>query len=378
MRILFCSRLPLTKMLGASKVRVEIAEALGAQGVDCTFAERDEILHPREPLARFPEALRSFLKDKASNYDVVEFDHEDLPFPRTDFPSRVLMVARSVLLVHHLQTIQIPVPPGMKHSFRRLILGRRDKERLDQRVAAATATIVAADLVNVSNRHDRLELFRRGISEEKIVLFPYGLSQTRRSQFEKLREEIPEGPPTVAFVGTFDYRKGALEIPVIWDRVTRTVPNARLRLLGTAGLMQTEREVRNCFSAKTNLSIEVLPHFAPEALPELLAGCWLGIFPSWYEGFGFGVLEMLAAALPVLAYSAPGPPEMLAPEYLCSPGDAITLAGRVVRLLRNPTGLQAARVAARRRSRDFDWARIAHGTAQAYRIALHGLRGAGD
>ena len=56
------------------------------------------------------------------------------------------------------------------------------------------------------------------------------------------------------------------------------------------------------------------------------------MFPSRVESFGYGVLEMLAAAVPVVAYDAPGPHVLLPPEYRVQVGAVRELADRVVDL----------------------------------------------
>jgi glycosyltransferase involved in cell wall biosynthesis len=368
MRILFCTRAPLTKTLGAAKVVMELAEAVRRSGVACEVLGRDEIAG--NTAESFPLALRAYLRRHAADFDVVDYDHEDLPYPRSDFPIDVLMVARSVLLVNHSEHIRWPDRPGLKYAVRRLVKGRTERRELRERISRARKTAAAADLVNVSNQADRAVLIRSNVPAAKIVVLPYGLSADQRRQFDLVPVEVPADPPTVAFVGSFDYRKGAREFPAIWDRVLRSVPQARLRLLGTAGLMQTEREVRACFGRRANRSIDVYPRFNPTDLPSLLAPCWAGVFPSWLEGFGLGVLEMLAAAIPVCAYDAPGPPEMLAGDDLVRPGDVRAVADRLVGWLTNPGRLAQARIAARARSAAFDWDGIAIQSVSAYRSAI--------
>jgi len=61
------------------------------------------------------------------------------------------------------------------------------------------------------------------------------------------------------------------------------------------------------------------------------------------EGFLFGVLEMLVAVVPVIAYDAPGPHVMLPPEYSVPVGVVGDLADRVCDLLTDPDRLRVAR-----------------------------------
>ncbi|MSU33694.1 MAG: glycosyltransferase [Pedosphaera sp.] len=94
------------------------------------------------------------------------------------------------------------------------------------------------------------------------------------------------------------------------------------------------------------------------------------MFPSAIEGFPFGVLEMLAAGLPVVAYRVPGPSAILASEYLVPLGDREGIALRLLSLLENPARLAAARTQAIARAAEFSWDDIARRTAARYELEL--------
>ena len=368
MKILFCTPAPLTKTLGAAKVVVELAEEMRELGWECDLLSIKDLADGTgQSLA---ESLRRHLHAHAAGYDVVDYDHEYLPYPRAEFAPETLFVARSVLLAHHLDTIPLPEPAGAKAMLGRLLRGRARRHQRQERVRAAQATVEQADLVNVSNDDDRTELLRRGIDAAKIIVLPYGISRTRRPLFDAVSSQPPPRP-TVAFVGTFDYRKGAREFPEIVRRVAEAIPDVRFKLLGTRGLFQTESAVRGHFPSHLQSHLEIIPTYPSDELPHLLSDCSVGIFPSHMEGFGFGVLEMLAASLPVVAYDAPGPPMMLPAEYLVTRGDAEALGSKVVALLDNHVQLSAARTWAKSRSRQFEWAQAARTTYELYSRELY-------
>ena len=230
--------------------------------------------------------------------------------------------------------------------------------------------------MNVSNENDRRTLLQRGVTAERVIVLPFGMNQQRREMFEKLPLVPPSGPAVVAFVGTYDYRKGATDFPKIVDHVIRAAPSTKFRLLGTKGLFPTAKSVLDSFPESLRPFVEVRPEFSPEELPELLRDAAVGVFPSYAEGFGFGVLEMLAAALPVIAYDAPGPPEMLPREWLVPPGDVTSMSRRLVGLLSDTEGLTAARASARLATAPFKWGTVAMATRDAYERALHHRRSA--
>ena len=367
MKILFCSPVQRSKELGGSKVVVELAEEMQLLGWEYQILCPSDISDPDDPnpLNSFHVNLREYLKKHATNYDVVDYDHVYLPYPRQEFSRDTLFVARSVLLAHHLATTPIPQPPGIKAAMGRWIKGKERQRRRQQVLWRAHVTVQEADLINVSNNDDKNELTRLGIAAEKVVVIPYGISRSLRPFFDQVSSVLPDDP-VVAFVGTFDYRKGAREFPRILGAIADRVPDVRFRLLGTNGLFQTEHGVLSRFPKDLAHKIQVVPKYRPDELPNLLTPCSVGIFPSYMEGMPFGVLEMLAASVPVIAYDAPGSSMMLPEQYLVPRGDADTLSSRVVALLCDPAQLQKARFWAQEHSQKFSWEHAARETHRVY------------
>jgi glycosyltransferase involved in cell wall biosynthesis len=372
LRILFFTPAALDKSLGAAKVVLELGEALARRGWKPEYAGPNEVApgkwYPASPEGR-QQLVTNYLRRRTGEFDVLDYDHAYGPGDRAAFPANVLMVARSVLLAHNVARIPIPHRPGLRRWFGQLLLGRRRRLTWARITAIATRACAAADLVNVCNTDEADELRRHGIPPEKVMVLPFGLTAERRAAMETVSLSVPERP-CIAFVGSFDPRKGMRDYPRIVSDTVAAIPTARFKLLGTAGMLQTADEVYAEFPARLRPAIDVVPRFDPAELPKLLADCSAGVFPSAVEGFPFGVLEMLAVGLPVVAYRSPGPPMMLPDEYLIPRGDAAGVASRLAALLSNPEKLQAARVWARERSRAFDWDDVAAHTASLYETRL--------
>ena len=366
MRILFCSPTPVTPTLGASKVYLEAAEGFRRAGWDTIVIGPEEVAGgpPGDPFIQ-PPRLREYLRRHASEFDVVEYEHHQLPFPRSDFPTGPLFVARSVVLAHLVASVRIPPRPGIRPRVGRLLKGWWERRRWRQLVRQADLTLAAADLINICNATERDALVGHGHPADKICVFPFGLFPERLAAFRTDPHTLPD-PPVVGFVGTFDPRKGMCEFPGLVDRVARRVPGVTFRLLGTTGLVPDADGVRRYFPRRLWPRLEIYSRYDPNELPGLLAGVSVGVFPSRVESFGYGVLEMLAAAVPVIAYDAPGPHIMLPPEYRVPVGAVRELSDRVGDLLTDPDRLRAARLWARARAAEFRWEEIAARTAAAY------------
>jgi glycosyltransferase involved in cell wall biosynthesis len=299
----------------------------------------------------------------------MEYDHEYLPYSRKEFPQHPLFVTRSVLLALHYRTVKIPRIKRTRDLVLDLVRGSKPPHISDERYERTLKTLQQADFINVSTTKDLPVLKEKGIDPAKVAVFPYGLSEDLISAYEKLSSDLPS-IPCIAFVGTFDERKGGADLPRIFNKVARAIPGARMRLLGTAGLFQTTDEVRNLFPLHLRRQLEVYPKYVTEALPGLLEDCSAGVFPSYLEGFGFAVLEMLAAGLPVAAYDVPGPCDIVTEDYLAESGNWERLADRLVSLLKNPEKLKEERQKARERAKLFRWKQIAADTDRVYREAV--------
>ena len=319
--------------------------------------------------------MRDYLRRRAAEFDVVDYDLQYLPFPREEFPARPLFVARSVLLVHYVQTLRQREVQHFAHKMKGWLT--RDHARTERRVAAwvedARMTIAQADLVNLCNADERAVLLREGVAPEKIVVVPFGLNATEFAALDEANTHRTD-PPRVCFVGTFDGRKGGRDLPRIVARILERVPQCQFRLSGTAGLHQTREAVLSFFPAGLRSRLEIIPRYKRTELAQRLDGCDVGVFPSYYEGFPFGVLEMLAAGLPVVAYRSPGPPETLTDDLLVSPGDADGMADRVIALLLDDSARAAASARARARARDFTWEAAARTTDACYRRLVEARR----
>lgn len=367
MRILFCSQNPLLKELGATKILIELVEELKILGWTCKIATPLEIRPEQNYEKRFNPilfavSLKDYLLKYASEYDVVEYDHLYLPYPRTEFCPKTLFVVREALLTHHLMDLSIPLVKNYKSKLQALIMRRFDKSFHDKIMQLIHITLSQTDLINVPNYDDKEELIRCGYPQEKIVVIPYGMSRSNRLIFDSISSDVPE-KPEVVFVGTFYKRKGSEDFPDILENIYNNIPEVKFKLLGTG---VNKRDVLAKFPSRIRNSIEIIPNFPSDELPGLLSDCSIGIFPSYAEGFGFGVLEMLSASIPVIAYDVPGPPMMLPPEYLVPRGDTKNISLKVIELLKDKTKLKLARIWAKEKSQQFSWQQIAQETSRIY------------
>lgn len=339
------------------------------QGWDVTLIDDSDVVGYAARVSsteygKYKDHLRLFLQHFSRDFDVVEYDHVYLPFPRTEFSPHTLMVARSVLLGLH-QGISYPKFRRLRDRLRALVTTPQSDLWGSVTRNEAWRTIEQSDLVNVSNTRDAVPLRTLGLPDKRILIQPYAIAQESRAAYNAINL-TSERVPSVVFLGSFDSRKGGPDLPFIFESVASALPHTTFHLFGAAGQFQTELAVRSCFPRKLQENLFITMQFNPSILPSMLAPLSVGVFPSYLEGFGLAVVEQLAAGIPVVAYDSPGPSDILPKDWLAERGDYFTLAKKLSKLLTERQGLTLARKIAHQYSERFDWDRIGAETSIAY------------
>ena len=161
------------------------------------------------------------------------------------------------------------------------------------------------------------------------IFNPIGL---RRSDALKPVRKDPHG---VLFLGRFGRRKGIFDLLQAMTIVKRKVPSVTLRCGGDGDIAGVERRITEL---ALNDCVEVLGWVSGERKQQELARASVYVLPSYAEGLPMGILEAMAAGLPVVSTTIGGIPDAIdegTEGFLVRPGEVDALAERIVRLLRD-------------------------------------------
>jgi glycosyltransferase involved in cell wall biosynthesis len=382
LHILCVVNLPWDARLGAIRVWIELAEQWRAAGhsvdhfsLDDAFPKpisRNVIYSARQLL--FARRAARFIRENAARYDVIDSLLGTLPFPKTRLRFHGLLVARSVGFYWLYEKFERETRARWPDLSRGKIAGRlfySFTRRLALRSAAKA--VEHADLLNLPNA-DELQSLRDDLGSDKpAIVQPYGLTDERRHQLAQIAYSPGArlASPKISFLGMWSVRKGARDLSEIVRRIRAAIPTVTFRFLGTFtedSLVWRDLGLEQCDWC------EIIREYPPAQLPALLKDCTAGIFPSYVEGFGLGLLEQLAAKIPTVAYDAPGPRQILAPirrELLVPAGDITAASERIIAILRSSLpeyialSERCSAIAA-----EYSWSQIAAATIDAYRGSL--------
>jgi glycosyltransferase involved in cell wall biosynthesis len=143
-----------------------------------------------------------------------------------------------------------------------------------------------------------------GIAPERVRRIPPGVD------LELFRPRAKAPVPTLFYFGGFkDYKRPWLALEVL-SRVLKEQGDAQLVLAGDGpNLERVKRLARGSLKSK----VTFLGRVSEADLSKLLAEAWVHIYTSSAEGWGYCVMEAAAAGTPTVAFSVPGPREVVVP-----------------------------------------------------------------
>jgi glycosyltransferase involved in cell wall biosynthesis len=277
----------------------------------------------------YPRVVISYLFKLRGRYDVIVDCENGIPF-FTPLFARV----PKVLLVHHVhrEIFRRETRPPLRW------LGYWLEGWLMPRVYRKTPIIAVSastrdDLVGLGFRADQIHIVHNGVLE---------VSPLQRN---------PAAEPRILCAGRLTPQKGVDVIIRAMPIVLRSLPNARLDIVGQ-GPDRTRLE-RLAWSLKLATHVRFHGYLPGAARDQLAAQAWVAVCPSAFEGWGVSCVEAGARGLPVIASNVNGLRDSVldgVTGLLVPQGDPRALAEAVVGLLGDPELREAMSVAG------MDWA----------------------
>ena len=385
LRILGIVNLPWDPRLGGARVWFELSQQWEKAGhkID-KFCLSDAFPKPTGSRALsawrqviFPFRAARYVRRNAGKFDVIDCLIGTLPFSKKSLRFQGLLVGRSIGLYlaydKFIRTSRKRWPDQPRGRFIGRIFYTFTSWLLRR---SADRALTCCDLLNVLNQDEKQVIKEHSIRIPTIVL-PNGLNETERAALADAAKSSAErlARKEICFLGMWGVRKGSRDWPEIVRTVLNSIPDAKFHFLGT---MTDEQTVLRDLQLSPNDAIRCLTTYDPKELPQLIAGCGLGLFPSYIEGFGLSVLEQLAAGIPTIAYDVSGPRHIfnaVGAQFLVPAGDVKAMSQHAVEILRmNETDYETLSRNCREIAAQFRWEQVAADTIREYQAALESVK----
>jgi glycosyltransferase involved in cell wall biosynthesis len=210
--------------------------------------------------------------------------------------------------------------------------------------------------VSENTRQDVIRVL--GIAPERIETIHSGVA---REYFDAT--PAPRERPYVLYVGAIEPRKNLDTLLDAWKQLPRDLRDSfDLLIAGPQGWGAEKTLARIRAEAK-------YLGYVPEAdLPGLTAGATVFVYPSLYEGFGFPVVQAMAAGAPVLTSNTSCLPEIVVDAALTvDPRSATEISSGLARLLESESLRERFTARARARAQNFKWETCAESSLAFFR-----------
>ena len=220
----------------------------------------------------------------------------------------------------------------------------------------------AAICVSRATRRDLLEFF--DIDPARAIAIHSGVPPVSNS-----RTPVPGLPARfVLFVSTIEPRKNLTTLIRAFDLLRRQHGyQGSLVIVGRIG-WKAGAVLEEMKRSQSSPSIVHLDYLDRSQLNEVYSRAEVFVFPSWYEGFGFPLLEAMAHGVPTIAARSSSLPEIggQAASYF-NPGSVDQLVEQLSRVISDPELRQRMIREGHTQVRKFQWSNTARQTLDVFR-----------
>jgi len=267
----------------------------------------------------------------------------------------------SVITVHDVKYIRYPEYFSQKRHTKAIYMKKMLKSSLHR-----SKKVIA---VSKSTKKDILELF--DVNEDKIVVVHHGLTnrftEENHSDINVLKKYGIHSK-FILFVGERRPHKNIVNLIKAFKILLNSVKEKlQLLIIGKGYSNYTEPEK---IIVKENLNSKVvLTGFVPDnELQILYQEAEMLVLPSFYEGFGFPLIEAMTLKTPVLGSNRTSIPEIIGNAgLLFNPDNVDELATKMKLLIQNNTLKKKIITKGFQRAKQFTWQNVARQTLEIYK-----------
>lgn len=207
--------------------------------------------------------------------------------------------------------------------------------------------------------HSIVKTFKGIFPERKeIKIVPNGINLEEFSHCSSHRDSNTKSSFTILYIGNLSFVKGFYDLVLVYKRLFESYPHIRLFCAGEVVSMDKERnilckyfseeirkrmdrsadEIQLFLKQSERYNTTYLGVIDKQQKKKILSEASVFVLPSYSEGFSMGVLEAMAAGLPVISTNVGAMSEVIKNSengFILEPGDFESLYNKLTYLIEN-------------------------------------------
>ena len=228
-----------------------------------------------------------------------------------------------------------------------------------------------ADLTLMLNSRDRNFAHQEWqVSPQKLAILPNGIPTELINLPWENTSPAADSVIGIVQIGSFIDRKGIRYSVRALNNILKRFNNVKVSFLGTGC---PPSQVLSNFDPNLRQRISIILSYDREALPDLLKGYQIKLFPTLFEGFGLALIEAMACGLAPITTPTPGFMETIVNSQngiLVPLRNSKAIEDALEELILNPSQLQRIRQNAYKTAQNYSWTNIARQNLDLYQKVL--------
>jgi glycosyltransferase involved in cell wall biosynthesis len=193
-------------------------------------------------------------------------------------------------------------------------------------------------VLSQNTKRDLVDYYK--IPQEKIKIVPGAISTTFNSPAtdkEKIKQKYNLPNRFILCLGAVEPRKNIIGLIDAFEKIYHQLPASYSLVIAGSGHGWKNKQIyARALASPLRDKIEFIGYVDAEDKPGLYSLAELFVYPSFYEGFGFPVLEAMAMGVPVITSNRSSLPEITdQATYLVSPNHPTEIAQAMIKMLTN-------------------------------------------
>jgi glycosyltransferase involved in cell wall biosynthesis len=209
------------------------------------------------------------------------------------------------------------------------------KQRLWHKVIRPKNQFLRADMVVVPSANTMRDLSDYyGVNPEKIKVIYPGLSLQKNENNVSEKYNLPQ--KYFLFLGTIEPRKNITGIIDAFEKCYSSLKDPYTLVIAGADGWKNKDIYQRIAASPIGEKIKIIGYIPPEEKYSLYSKSDIFIYPSFYEGFGFPVLEAMSAGVPVITSNRSSLPEIGGQAvYYINPNNPLSISEGMMRIANN-------------------------------------------